>query len=99
MSRLRRPLPYWAVKRNAERDAEWNERQRRRMPLVGLGTQDPNAVAEWSKGLVRVLYHDGVFLCLDCESAASANAIAMQAEGTDLCASCGRPVKDAIHGT
>lgn len=91
----RRPIPAWRQRQIAEREAERDARRPVRTVLVGLGTQDPDAVAEWSRSLVRALYRQGQWFCLDCERQAGANPIAMQTEGETLCGSCGHRLDEA----
>lgn len=90
--RSRRPIPAWRERQIREREADLRDE---RYDIVGLGTQDPNDVAAWSKSLVRVLYGRGHFYCLDCHAAAGPNPLAMQAEPETACAACGRRVDEA----
>lgn len=95
MMRHRRPIPAWRARQIRERESALLERYHgSRTSLVGLGTQDPNEVSAWSKGLVRVLYSHGHYFCLDCADHAR-EPIAMQAEPETACAACGRRVDEA----
>ena len=94
--RNHRPIPAWRQRQIRERNAELDERYHGgRTTLVGLGTQDPNDVAAWSKSLVRVLFSRGEYFCLDCHHEAGPRAIAMSTEPDTPCAACGRRVDEA----